>query len=35
MDRAMQAREGVARAPVEEEPLVDVALAAASPLRRF
>lgn len=35
MDRAEQAREGVARAPVEEEPLVDMALAAASPLRRF
>lgn len=35
MDRAEQAREGVARAPVEEEALVDVALAAASPLRRF
>jgi len=35
MDRAEQAREGVARAPVEEEPLVDMALSVASPLRRF
>jgi len=35
VDRAEQAREGVARAPVEEQPLVDVALATASPLRRF
>jgi NitT/TauT family transport system permease protein len=35
MDRAEEAREGVARGPVEEAPLVDVALAAASPLRRF
>jgi len=35
MDRAEEAREGVARGRVEEAPLVDVALAAASPLRRF
>jgi NitT/TauT family transport system permease protein len=35
MDRAEQAREGVARVPVEEAPVVDVAFAAASPLRRF
>lgn len=35
MDRAEQAREGVARVPVEAAPVVDVALAAASPLRRF
>jgi len=34
MDRAEQAREGVTRASGEEEPLVDMALAAASPLRR-
>jgi NitT/TauT family transport system permease protein len=35
MDRAEEAREGVALPPAEEGPLVDVALAAASPLRRF
>ncbi|MBI3002686.1 MAG: ABC transporter permease [candidate division NC10 bacterium] len=35
MDRAEQVREGVARVPEEEAPVVDVALAAASPLRRF
>ena len=35
MDRAEQAREGVARAPVEEMPPGNVDLASASPLRRF
>ncbi|HEU5394925.1 MAG TPA: ABC transporter permease [Candidatus Methylomirabilis sp.] len=35
MDRAEDAREGVARAPAGDEPLVNVALAGGSPLRRF
>ena len=35
MDHAEQAREGVARAPVEQGPLAGAAPGAASPLRRF